>query len=164
MKNIQVSYQDREVSMSPTKTKTCSSCKVEKTYTDYCTRKQEGGWYLVSKCKECSKGELKTKRKSNPEKGMLWQAKSRSNREGFEYDLTVEDMDWPTYCPVFGVKLEYTPQQIRSKNRATLDRLDPNEGYTLHNTRVICWEANRLKNNASLEQLELIIKYIKERS
>jgi hypothetical protein len=37
-------------------------------------------------------------------------------------------------------------------------------GYVPGNVFVICWRANFLKSNASLDELEKIMKYVKENS
>ena len=42
----------------------------------------------------------------------------------------------------------------------TLDRIDSNKGYIKENIQVISFKANRLKNNATIDELKCIIKYM----
>jgi hypothetical protein len=37
-----------------------------------------------------------------------------------------------------------------------VDRIDPNRGYIADNIWVISWKANRMKSNATLEELKLL--------
>jgi hypothetical protein len=45
-------------------------------------------------------------------------------------------------------------------NRATLDRVDSTKGYTRDNVAFVSHRANRLKNNATAEELQAIIAYM----
>jgi hypothetical protein len=65
-----------------------------------------------------------------------------------------------THCPVLGIK--YTTNHRDSQ--ASVDRLIPERGYTKDNCRIISMKANRLKNNATVEELKKIIAYIENSS
>jgi hypothetical protein len=41
-------------------------------------------------------------------------------------------------------------------------RIDYSKGYTYDNCQVISNKANRIKNDATLEDLELLVNYLKE--
>lgn len=62
-------------------------------------------------------------------------------------------------CPLLNIKLTYesftgnTPD-----NYATLDKIDPNKGYVEGNVQIVSFRANTLKNNATLEELKLIVQ------
>ncbi len=90
-------------------------------------------------------------RAANPEKKMLLMARQRARAEGLPFDLELVDIVIPETCPVLG-----TPM-----HKPSLDQVIPRGGYTKKNTWVISMEANRLKQNATVEQLELIIAYMK---
>lgn len=45
-------------------------------------------------------------------------------------------------------------------NVPTLDRIDSSKGYIKGNIQVICFKANRLKNNSTIEELKKIISYM----
>jgi len=100
---------------------------------------------------------------ANPRLTLVRYAKSRAKKYGLAFDLDVDKMHWPEFCPVLGIKLKYEPDRdgLKSRNRATLDRIVPELGYTLANTRVMSWEANRMKNNYTVKTLQAILDYIK---
>lgn len=92
---------------------------------------------------------------------ILQSAKSRAKERNYEFDLTVKDFTVPDFCPVLGTPLLFTGSR---DNRPSLDRLDNSKGYTKDNVRVISMRANRFKSDASLEELEKLVAYIKANS
>jgi hypothetical protein len=64
-----------------------------------------------------------------------------------------------THCPLLGIELSYKlPQKSLLDNYATLDRIDSSKGYTVDNVQIISYRANTIKNNATLEEMQLIAK------
>lgn len=90
-------------------------------------------------------------RQSNPERSLWHGAKSRACRRGREFTITPEDITIPEVCPVFG-----TPMVSPS-----LDRIKNDKGYVPGNIAVISERANRLKSDATIEELEQILAYMK---
>lgn len=98
----------------------------------------------------------------NPERYILMAIKSRSVMEGIEFNLTESDLKIPELCPVFGTELlSGRAPGKRTDATPTVDRIEPSRGYTKGNVRVISWRANRLKNNATLEEIEAIAAYMR---
>lgn len=91
----------------------------------------------------------------------MWtQAKYRAKRKSLSFDILKEDLVIPEFCPVLGIKLE--PHKGRKGDSSpSLDRVDSTKGYTKDNIQVISNRANHIKNNASLEELEKIVNYLK---
>lgn len=59
-------------------------------------------------------------------------------------------------CPVFGWELQYGMKLTdRRPNVATVDRIDNSKGYIKGNLHIISDQANKMKNDASLEQLKI---------
>ena len=81
---------------------------------------------------------------------------------GLEYNLTVEDLgELPTHCPVLGLELVYPGAgQGRLPESASLDRLDSSKGYVKGNVAIISWRANRLKSDATLAELQAIVRFM----
>ncbi len=48
----------------------------------------------------------------------------------------------------------------RGNNYSTLDRVVPSLGYVKGNVRVISFRANRLKNNATIDEIRAILAYM----
>lgn len=96
-----------------------------------------------------------------PEYGLWENARNRAKAKGVSFTLRVADIHIPTRCPVLGIELQRGSGKC-SDASPTLDRLNPNEGYTADNTRVISHRANSIKRNASIEELCLLIAYMEE--
>ena len=78
------------------------------------------------------------------------------------FDLTVDSLEWPEYCPALGIKLDYFRKGRGKHSPASpsLDRLDPEVGYVATNVRVISNRANRIKNDATTAELRAIADYV----
>ena len=92
----------------------------------------------------------------------LMGAKSRAKLKGIPFDILVSDIDIPDKCPVLGIPLLWGDRLTNST--PSIDRLIPEKGYVKGNCRVISMKANRLKNNASEEDLKAILSYINSHS
>lgn len=88
----------------------------------------------------------------NPEKWLWNQARKRSLDKGLEFTLLVSDIIIPDTCPIMGKKLEYIPKGFHEYS-PSIDRIDSSKGYTKDNIQVISSIANRMKWNATREQL-----------
>lgn len=90
---------------------------------------------------------------------LLHNCRARSNKLGLPCDLDLdylESLERPLVCPVLHI-----PITDAYDHRLTLDRITPALGYVRGNLKFISMRANRLKNESSIEELELIIKYMK---
>lgn len=85
---------------------------------------------------------------------MLKAAQERAKKAGVPFSLTEEDIIIPSYCPVFGVRLE---RALGSKgpgaNSPSLDRRVPSQGYVPGNIVVISNRANRAKSDLTVDEL-----------
>lgn len=96
----------------------------------------------------------------SPEERLYKRTRRRCNSNGTTFNLALEDIIIPEICPVLGIKLE--PSRGKASDASpSIDRLIPALGYTKANVRVISNRANSLKNNASLEELEKLVSYLK---
>lgn len=90
---------------------------------------------------------------------MLSAAKHRAKLQGLPFNLTVEDISIPCDCPVLGLPLLSGPL-VRDCS-PTLDRIIPQLGYTKGNVIVISMLANRIKSNATPDQIIQVGKFYK---
>jgi hypothetical protein len=90
--------------------------------------------------------------KKNPIKCLLIGAKTRAKTRNILFALTVDDILIPSTCPILGIPLYFSNGRW-TDNSPTLDRLHNDKGYTPENVVVISHRANRLKSNASLQEL-----------
>lgn len=92
---------------------------------------------------------------------MLCSAKGRAKKLSLPFDLNMENIIIPEKCPLLGIPLRFnkrTRNGFNCNDSPTLDRLVPEKGYTKENTVVISYRANRIKNDSSLAEFELIAK------
>ena len=83
--------------------------------------------------------------------------KRRAKALGVPFNLEPSDIIVPSRCPVFGVKLTFGGSGQRD-DAPSVDRLVPDEGYVKGNVRIISMKANRIKNDASIEELKLVLE------
>lgn len=88
---------------------------------------------------------------------LLHSARIRSRRDNLPFNLTVEDIELPEYCPLLEIKL-VSNKRVAKGNSFSLDKIIPSLGYVKGNVWTISNKANRIKSDASLEELELITK------
>ena len=92
-------------------------------------------------------------------KFVYWRNSKKNEKWG--WDLEYEDITFPTHCPLLGYKLNYRGNKGQHNSNASIDRIDPTKGYVKGNVWVISYRANVLRNNASIEELELLVSNLK---
>lgn len=91
----------------------------------------------------------------------LRQKRANCKREGREFQVEWADIKWPTHCPILGLELDYyCSAGGRNENSVSFDRINPNDGYTKDNTRVVSWRANRIKNDGTAEEHRRIAEWM----
>lgn len=91
-------------------------------------------------------------------------AKARSNKNNIPFDLTLEYVKsiWPidNKCPVLKIPLVKASRPEKGRNSSpSLDRIIPELGYTRGNVIVISTKANRIKNNATAQEIQAVANY-----
>lgn len=99
-------------------------------------------------------------RQNRPEYTMWHDAKQRARKRGKAFNLTLDDIIIPEFCPVLNIPLYKSPEG-RTGNTPSLDRIDNTKGYIKGNVAVISWEANLFKRNHTLEDFERMVTYLK---
>jgi len=94
----------------------------------------------------------------------IWyRAKSRAKKYSIPFNLSAADIIVPDYCPVLGIPIKKANQgKGYHPDSASLDRIYPEKGYIVGNVRVVSARANLLKSDASIEELEAVLKDLKE--
>ena len=93
----------------------------------------------------------------------LVKLRSRAKKAGLDFNLTATDIVIPETCPVFGCKLILGSGQTGriAPDIPSVDRFDNTKGYTKDNVRVISLRANMLKSDATVQEIEQLLKYMK---
>ena len=106
-------------------------------------------------------------RTAHPRENLIILARARAKERGLPCTITVEELDWPTHCPIFSMELDYTTTPVGQRQHAkrdafpTLDRKIPELGYVPGNVFVLSFKANRLKQDSTIDQLEALLAYMK---
>lgn len=95
-------------------------------------------------------------------KYLLRSAKQRAKARGLEFNIDLSDIELPTICPLLGIPLKVSSNKA-TDNSYSLDRIDSSKGYVKGNVWVISRRANTLKNNATVEELELLVTNLKKK-
>jgi DNA-binding transcriptional MerR regulator len=79
----------------------------------------------------------------------------------YDHEFTIEfgDLEFPTHCPILGIKLDYFAE-TRQENSPSFDRIDPTKGYVKDNVAIISWRANRIKNDGTAEEHYQIAEFM----
>ena len=154
--------------------KQCNKCLESKPYSEfYKTTSNQGSLDGYRKqCKEChsafshnnpnrktiANNYYKRRKEEHPALFMWKQAKHRAKYDynDMEFTISVEDIIIPEMCPYFNVP--FIP--LDKEFGYSLDRIDSSKGYTKDNIRVIIYKANKMKNDATVEQLRSFAKGI----
>lgn len=103
----------------------------------------------------------KKNRKKNPKKLLLSHAKKRAKKKNLNFCLKEEDFEIPKLCPILKIPL-FSGIGHQIDNSPTLDRINNDEGYIKENIIVISNKANRMKNNGSFKEIEMLYLWCKE--
>jgi len=87
-------------------------------------------------------------------------AKDRSLRDGIPFDIVPEDVVMNRVCPVLGIPLRLSGNR-GAQDIVSLDKVIPDKGYVKGNVMLISQRANTLKRDATIEELELVLAYMK---
>ena len=163
--------------------KVCSACQKNKRAKEFYSHKGK----LSSKCKDCSRryqlayvGRSKElavipktpapvvttiRDPTNPRdakeismKRMLSGAKTRAREKGLMFNLHYDDIQIPNLCPV--LKIPLIPSEGMSDGSPSLDRMIPYLGYTKGNVKVISMKANRIKTDATSNEIKAVLQYV----
>jgi len=88
--------------------------------------------------------------------------KSKCKSKGIPFDVSIEDIEIPTHCPLLGLELKAGLPR-NSPESPSIDKIIPSLGYVRGNVWVISQRANTIKHNASLEEIEMICKNLRQK-
>jgi len=98
-------------------------------------------------------------RKTNLDWELWYKAKQRSSTKGVPFDIDREDIEIPEVCPALGIPIEIGSGGI-SDSSPTVDRIIPELGYVKGNIIVISAKANRIKSDATVDELGKVYHWL----
>lgn len=166
--------------------KKCSKCQQELAIEYFSKDKYQKSGYRTA-CKACSAkefakfkasdGYIKRLNKTHEERlelkqtdpKRLWvtyilsNAKRRAKELNVEFSLTKEWLlaNAVGKCPLLELELVYNASKSEDRS-ASIDRVDSAKGYTPENCKIVSFKANRIKNNATVNELLMLVKNIGE--
>lgn len=100
---------------------------------------------------------LRRRSREQPEWAVWIRAKKRAEKLGLVFDLPLQAVLIPAFCPVLDMRLVIG--QGRLPGSPSLDRIAPIKGYVVGNCRVVSDRANRLKSNLDLIALKARVEF-----
>jgi CRISPR/Cas system-associated protein Cas10 (large subunit of type III CRISPR-Cas system) len=134
----------------------CKSCNNIRTKKLYYKRKSQVR--IVQKKYEQKIATLQRSDKILHSKYLVKAARHRAKIKNVPFDITYKDIQIPDTCPILGIKLVKNITYLKD-NSASLDRIDPIKGYVKDNIIVISNRANKIKQDASVEELLKIAQF-----
>jgi hypothetical protein len=135
----------------------CTKCGEVKLFEAFHKHSQCTGGYN-SVCKQCRGPVSKNKYQEESQEQRIWyRAKGRAKRNNLEFNIEVNDILIPEKCPVFDFTLKVNDPDCTP----SIDRINPALGYVKGNIQIISNRANRIKNNATWEEILLVANFIK---
>ena len=161
----------------------CNLCLVDKPFNCFSPYPRNKSGYRY-RCKECTNSSYETmysdkrkaryqadrenicemereKYKKSPALNLWKSAKARAKKAGIPFDISVEDIVIPEECPILKVSFQIGEGSVHPYS-PTLDKIIPSLGYVRDNLDVISCRANRMKSDASFEELSLFCSWASE--
>jgi hypothetical protein len=143
--------------------KLCKSCNMTKVAKEFSYLKLKDDKMSVAEYCKRNRDKYKEDDRYRLNK-LLQQAKIRATKRNLVFDIIIDDLleklPKDKKCPVLGIDLFWGTGSDRW-NSPSIDRLDAKGNYTKENIMIISWRANKLKSDASIEEIEAVLKYMK---
>ena len=110
----------------------------------------------ISKANKIKRNVLKA---NAPERLMFYAAKRRAKKSNLPFDIAIDDVHIPEFCPILGLRLSLNDGGSKA-NSPSLDRIIPELGYVKGNVQVISHKANTMKSDASVVELRMFAEWI----
>lgn len=117
----------------------------------------------VGKLKDRALADRRRYRAAHPEQCIIDSARDRAKRLELDFTITAKDIVIPKFCPILGIPI-FSSKKKMTDNSPSLDRMNPNLGYTKGNIQVISQRANRIKNDGTADEHEKIAKHMRNYS
>lgn len=112
----------------------------------------------LKKSREYAREHMARMRQEKPKQQMLIRARSRAKQKCLPIDITEEDFEIPEQCPVLGIPLRIA-KGWANDGSPELDRIVPSKGYVKGNVIVVSRRANRIKADATVEEIQQVASF-----
>jgi len=99
-------------------------------------------------------------RRRNPIQYIIESIRSRCKRNNIFFNIKKQDIEINIFCPLLNIPLKTNSlkKHWASMDGYSIDRIFPDKGYIKNNVICVSYKANTMKNNLSIEEIELINK------
>tara|TARA_R100000458_G_scaffold52847_1_gene54652 strand:- start:33 stop:566 length:534 start_codon:yes stop_codon:yes gene_type:complete len=142
---------------------TCSKCKKVLPIEQFPSRKDVPSHYGKDYwCRFCHKKNKEEWKRENPLSFVISSARTNLKYRPHlpkEFNIDVDylkQIDTTDICPILEIPMRWWSGYGNGQtnpNAKSLDRIDSSRGYIKGNVIIISWRANKIKNNANLEEL-----------
>ncbi len=142
----------------------CKGCQKDLAESEFPIRKDRSN-RLRPYCHECTRNiriaRYRYHKLTEPFKNKCTRIKARAIAANVPFDLTPEYLEsiWTGTCPVLNIPIEMDVG-VEKEHSAELDRFFPSLGYVKGNVTFLSRRINRIKGDATLEELEKLIKWM----
>jgi hypothetical protein len=107
---------------------------------------------------------VKRRRLERTAEDLLANLKRNARKRGHEFGLRPADiLPLPTHCPVLGTELKYFSEDKSCRDDlASFDRRNSNLGYVPGNVTIMSYRANRMKCNATVEEVRQLLAWMEK--
>jgi hypothetical protein len=144
--------------------KRCPSCKKVLPITEFhiARGRYDGRRYC---CKSCASSIKKNYYRKNYLGSTFRNLKDRARKKNIPVEVTVEYLKsiYPDdmICPVLGIKMEVGDKN-RNVNSPSIDKIIPEKGYVPGNVIIVSMKANRIKADATPDEIIKVGKFYKK--
>jgi hypothetical protein len=142
---------------------TCSKCKKVLPIEQFHNKKKLTTHYGKAYwCKFCCNKTKQVWKLENPLKNVISSIRSSLKYRPHlpkEFNIDVDylkQIDTTDICPILEIPMRWWSGYVNGQtnpNAKSLDRIDSSQGYIKGNVIIISWRANKIKNNATIEEL-----------
>lgn len=140
-------------------------------YCKKCGNDYQKHYRSTDKGREVTQAARKRWATSNPERAnanyLVREARNRARRRNLPIEVDrkwIEDQfiqNPHCVCCNRSLNIGIDKKGKMGDDSPSLDQLVPGEGYTYMNVRIICWRCNRIKQDATPDELEMIATWIR---
>tara|TARA_B110000503_G_C6994375_1_gene348768 strand:- start:137 stop:769 length:633 start_codon:yes stop_codon:yes gene_type:complete len=178
---IQSGYKRTTVSFSDNPARICPSCNKEKHFKEFRKLKKDRGWVAQDRsrrytsCKICERVTASERYRINGIHQRYNSIRNNAKKKNIVFKISKEYLaklfaEAPDKCPIFGTKLgivDYSPGNRDNtgdfrNSSFSIDRIVPELGYVEGNLIIVSDLANRIKNNATPDQVIKVGEFYKK--
>lgn len=135
-----------------------------------CMKNRNNAWQRANKATRHPQklASVYRRRRIDPIRAWFKGIRQNAQARGIAFSLTIEDLTIPAFCPVLGIPLKSnyghgSKRTIHDKDHApSVDRIDNTKGYHKDNIVIVSFRANRLKSDATVDELEKVVAFYAE--